>query len=162
MAKNTANYISPVLKPRAVRDAFVGRNSTVGAPQIGFNVVGGGFGVTTKGVPTKHHGQDFVEYTNSNNNGTIELGYTATALNANTGQTDISLPNGVEGEEITIFMNSKAGTDFDILPTSANILGVTTKITLDAVGDSVTLRCLKVTSSTTKWVIVGGNGYTVS
>ena len=67
----------------------------------------------------------------------------------------VTLPNGNDGQKLTIYITGNSGTDTTITPTT--LLGATS-ITMNAVGDSVHL----LYQTSVGWVIIGGNGFTTS
>ena len=65
------------------------------------------------------------------------------------------------GFKKTLVVVSGTGT-YTLSPTSSNILGASTSIVLDAIGDSVTLIGVLVTGTTYKWAVYGQNAVAIS
>lgn len=78
-----------------------------------------------------------------------------TAVNATSGTIAVTLANGSDGQVKTILNVSTSGTNaITITPTT---LAGYTSIVLNAPGETVTLLF-----KSSKWYIIGGNGYTAS
>ena len=78
-----------------------------------------------------------------------------TAVNATSGTVAVSLADGSDGQVKTILNVSTSGTNA-ITITSTTLAGYTS-IVLNAPGETVTLLF-----KSSKWYIIGGNGYTAS
>ena len=68
----------------------------------------------------------------------------------------VGVPDGtIDGQLITV--SNRKGSNVNLTPTSSNIAGVTTQITLN---DNETVMLLWDGSS--EWFVMGGNGYAIS
>jgi len=97
-------------------------------------------------------------FTSLTGSGTITVSGGTSIVNLRiTGLDAVNLPNGNDGQKLTIYVQQNNGTDTTITPTT--LLGATS-ITMNAAGDSVQL--LYQTTGGIGWVIIGGNGFTTS
>jgi hypothetical protein len=87
--------------------------------------------------------------------GTITVSGASIVVLRITGIDAVTLPNGNNGQKLTIYIQQNTGTDTTITPTT--LLGATS-ITMNAAGDSVHL----LYQTSVGWVIIGGNGFTTS
>ena len=88
--------------------------------------------------------------------GTITVSGGTSIVNLRISGTDsVTLPNGNDGQKLTIYVQQNNGIDTTITPTT--LLGATS-INMNVVGESVQL----LYQTTVGWVIIGGNGFTTS
>lgn len=90
---------------------------------------------------------------------TAGKGFTRMSTTVGVGEISFTLPNGsLSGQVKVLTVTALAGgTTIALLPTAGNILGVTTKIAFDTVGEAVMLAW-----SGSAWAIISNNGGVIS
>jgi len=95
------------------------------------------------------------EHVSQGSGATLDLTTTYTTFVTAT-PTSVAVPDGTVEGQLKIITSSKSGSSVNVTPTSSNIAGVTTQITLQE-NESVQLIW-----DGSKWYIVSGYGYSVS